>query len=681
MSTVPQAKKQPREFTEHGNVRTDDYYWLREKENPEVIAHLNAENAYTESVLAGTKGLQQELFEEMKGRMNENDMSAPYRYGGYFYYSRTEAGKQYPIFCRKPDTLDAQEEILLDENVVAEGHEFLSVAFIEVSPNHRLLAYAVDFKGNEKHEVRIKDLETGDHLSDRITDVEYSFEWANDSRTFFYTVSDETSRPYRVMRHTLGSDASADALVYEDLDERFFVSLSKSRSEKYIFIELESKITGETHVLDADVPGAPYRIIAPRRQGHEYSVEHHGDEFLIVTNKDAKNFRLMSAPVASPSEEQWKEVIPHRKDVMLEGVDAFESFVVVHELEGALRQLRVIREGEDYRIPMPAQVYALGSAPNAEYVSDVFRFAYSSLATPSTTYDFDTRAKELVTVKKRQVFGGFDESAYEVERTFAVAEDGTRIPVSLAYRKGAKTGKNPLWLHGYGSYGSLQNPSFVESRISLLDRGFVFALAHIRGGGEGGRLWYEDGKFLKKRNTFTDFITCAEHLVANGYGAKDKLVVSGRSAGGLLMGAVANMRPDLFQAIVTAVPFVDVINTMMDPTIPLTVTEYEEWGNPNDREYYEYMRSYSPYDNVSGQAYPHILVTAGLNDMRVQYWEPAKWVAKLRELKTDGNMLLLKTDMDSGHGGASGRYDALKETALEYAFALKALGLTDQGEE
>jgi len=677
MNTPPQAKKIPKEIVEHGVARTDDYYWLREKESTEVIAHLKAENAYTRESLADTEELQETLFKEMKGRMNENDMSSPYKHGDYFYYSRTEEGKQYPIFCRKQSSLDTPEEILLDENLVAEGHDFLSVAFLEVSPDHTKLAYAVDFRGNEKHEVRIKDLVTGEHLSDTIGDVDYSLEWANDSRTFFYTVSDDTRRPYRVMRHVLGTAVSLDALVYEDLDERFFVDVSKSRSEKFILIELESKITSEVHVLEADNPEAPFRTINPRRQGHEYSVDHRGDEFLIVTNKDAKNFRLMSAPIGTPSEDHWREIIPHREDVMLEGVDAFKDFIVIDELQGALRKLRVIRGIEDFHVPMLAAVYALGAAANAEYETDTLRFTYSSLATPTTTFDFNTVSKELILVKKKEVFGGFDEDAYEVERTFATAEDGTKIPISLAYRKGAKKGDNPLWLHGYGSYGSLQDPSFGESRISLLDRGFVFALAHIRGGGEGGRTWYEDGKFLKKMNTFTDFIACAEHLVGNGYGAKDKLVVSGRSAGGLLMGAVANMCPDLFRAVVTAVPFVDVINTMMDPTIPLTVTEYEEWGDPNDLTYYSYMRSYSPYDNVTAQAYPHILVTAGLNDMRVQYWEPAKWVAKLRELKTDSNMLLLKTDMDSGHGGASGRYDALKETALEYAFALKALGISD----
>lgn len=677
MSTAPVARKIPKEFVEHGTSRIDDYYWLREKQNPEVIAHLEAENAHTEEVMIDTKELQETLYEEMKGRMNENDTSAPYKHGDYFYYSRTEEGKQYPIFCRKHGSLGAPEQVLLDQNSVAKGHDFLSVPFLKISPDHTKLAYAVDFSGNEKHEVRVKNLVSGEHLSDIIGDVDHSLEWANDSSTFFYTVSDDTRRPYRVMRHVLGSEVSNDALIYEDLDERFFVGLSKSRSGKFISIELESKITSEVHVLNADNPYAAYRTINLRRQGHEYSIEHRGDQFLIVTNKDAKNFRLMSAPVETPSEEYWKEVIPHREEVMLEGVHAFKDFIVVNELERALRKLRVIRGEEDFHIPMPAQVYALGSAPNEEFDTDIVRFTYSSLATPTTTYDFDTASKELVLVKKKEVLGGFDEGEYEVERTLATAQDGTQIPISLVYRKGAKTGTNPLWLHGYGSYGLLQNPSFVESRISLLDRGFVFALAHIRGGGEGGRAWYEDGKFLKKANTFMDFIVCAEHLVAEGYGAKDKLTVSGRSAGGLLMGAVTNMRPDLFRTIVTAVPFVDVINTMMDPTIPLTVTEYEEWGNPNNLEYYAYMRSYSPYDNVTAQAYPHILVTAGLNDMRVQYWEPAKWVAKMREHKTDSNMLLLKTDMDSGHGGASGRYDALKETALEYAFALKALSVSD----
>jgi len=677
MNEAPHAKRIPKEITEHGKTRTDDYYWLREKENPEVISYLEEENAYAESVMSGARDLRQKLFEELKGRIKEDDTSAPYKHGDFYYYVRTEAGKQYPIFCRKQNSLDAPEEIIFDENEVAAGHAFASTAFVHVSPDHGKLAYAVDFLGNEKHVLHIKDLTTGVLLPDTISDVDYSFEWANDSQTFFYTVSDELRRPYRVFRHKLSSDPAKDALVYEDIDERFSVGLSKTRSDAFIGITSESKISSEVHLLSADEPAGPLRLVSAREQDHEYMVEHHGDELLIVTNKGAKNFKLMHAPVATPSQEHWKEVIAHRDDVLLDGIEVFKDFYVVHELFDALTQLRVrsFVGSEEFYIDMPEAVYAVGTGPNPEFDTHTLRLGYSSLTTPGTVYDFDIDSRTLTKIKQQEVLGGYDPSAYAVERTYATAEDGTKIPISLAYKKGAKTGTNPCWLYGYGSYGMVISPGFSASRVSLLDRGFVFAIAHIRGGGDGGRAWYENGKYLKKKNTFTDFIACAEHLIAEGYSAKDKLIISGRSAGGLLMGAVANMRPELFRAVIAGVPFVDVINTMMDPTIPLTVTEYEEWGNPNEKEYYDYLSSYAPYENVEKKDYPNILVTSGLNDTRVQYWEPTKWVAKLRANKTDDNLLILKTNMGAGHGGASGRYDALHEVALEFAFVLRVLDI------
>jgi len=679
MKEAPRAKRIPKEITEHGKTRTDDYFWLREKENPDVIAYLEEENAYTEAVMGGVGDLRKKLFEELKGRIKEDDVSAPYRHGDFYYYVRTEAGKQYPIFCRKHGSLEVIEEIILDENEVAVGHPFVSIAFVHVSPDHSKLAYAVDFLGNEKHVLHIKDLTTGVLLPDTISDVDYSFEWANDSKTFFYTVSDALRRPCRVLCHELGTDCVTDRMMYEDADERFSVGLSKTRSERFICIVSESKISTEVHLLSADDPTAPLVLVSAREQDHEYVVDHHGDELLITTNKDAKNFKLVSAPVATPSQEHWKEVMAHREDVLIEEIDVFKDFYVVHELADALTRLRVCSfvGAEEFYIDMPEAVYAVGTGPNPEFDTHTLRLGYSSLTTPGTVYDFDIASRTRTKIKQQEVLGGYDPAAYVVERTYATADDGTNIPISLAYKKGAKTGNNPCWLYGYGSYGISISPSFSSNVISLLDRGFVFAIAHIRGGGDGGRLWYENGKYLKKKNTFTDFIACAEHLIAEGYGAKDKLVISGRSAGGLLMGAVANMRPELFRAVIAGVPFVDVINTMMDPTIPLTVTEYEEWGNPNEQEYYDYMISYAPYENLEKKNYPNMLVTSGLNDTRVQYWEPTKWVAKLRANKTDENLLLLKTNMGAGHGGASGRYDALHEVALEYAFALRVLGISE----
>ncbi len=676
MDQPPRAKQIPKKIIEHGTERIDEYYWLRERENPDVHAYLEAENAYVESVMGGPSDLREKLFQELKGRLQEDDCSVPYKDGDYYYYVRTEAGKQYPIFCRKRGSLEAGEEVMLDENEVAAGHPYASVAFVKVSPDHAKLAYAVDFEGDERHELRVIDLATRALLGGGVSDVDYSLEWANDSATFFYTVADTLRRPYTVRRCVLGAADAGDVLVFAEPDDRFFVSLSKTRSGRFICIELHSQITSEVHLLEANAPGEPLRLVAPRRQGHEYSVEHRGDELLILTNAEAKNFRLVAAPIETPAEAYWREVIAHRDDVMLEGVEAFQDFIVIHELSDALRTFRIRPlEGDAFAVALPETVYALGGGPNPDYTASTFRFTYSSLVTPHTTYDFDTRTRILTLVKREEVLSGYDPAQYVVERTYATAPDGARIPLSLAYKRGAKMGENPCWLYGYGSYGSVASPAFSESNISLMDRGFVCATAHVRGGGELGRLWYEAGKFLSKKNTFTDFIACAEHLIEERYCAKERLVIAGRSAGGLLVGVVVNLRPDLFCAAIADVPFVDVVGTMMDPSLPLTVIEYEEWGDPNERVYHDYLSSYAPYENVERQAYPHMLVTAGLNDPRVQYWEPAKWVAKLRTHKTDDHLLLFQTNMGAGHGGPSGRYDSLREVAFEFAFVFKVLDI------
>ncbi len=677
--TPPVAQVRPQTSSIHGETRVDDYHWLRERDNGDVIAYLEAENRYTEAMTKHTKKMQQRLYKEMKGRIKETDLTVPTKVDDYYYYTRTFEGKQYRVYCRKHGSLEAEEEVLLDANRLAEGEKYFRIGAFKVSPDHNLLAYSVDTAGSEVYTLHVKDLRTGGLLLDEIPGTYYSVEWANDNRTLFYTVLDEARRPYKAYRHVLGSATGDDQLVHHEKDERYFVGLSKTRSRRYLLLNLRSNITTEVRYLDADRPQSVFAIMHPRQQGMEYRVEHHQDHFYIVTNDDAINFKLMKTPVMATAKPNWTEVIPHRQSVKLDGVDAFTSHLAVYERDNGLRTLRIMSlEGEaEHQVQFPEPVYTFFATGNREFDTKVLRFSYMSLVTPRSVFDYNMETRTRKLKKQQEVLGGYDPAEYASERIFATAPDGVRVPISLVYRKGlVRDGKSSMLLAGYGSYGASFDPYFSSDRLSLLDRGLIFAIAHIRGGGDLGRPWYEDGKLLNKRNTFTDFIACAEHLIAQGYTSSDGLLITGGSAGGLLMGAVINMRPDLFKAVVARVPFVDVINTMLDSSIPLTVTEFEEWGNPKEKSFYDYMMAYSPYDNVAAKDYPNLLVTAGLNDPRVQYWEPAKWTARLRVLKTDNNRLLLKTNMGAGHGGASGRYDRLKERAFQYAFMLDVLGIT-----
>lgn len=676
----PVARIIPKVDELHGDTRIDNYFWLRERGNPEVIEYLEAENRYTETMMKHTEGFQERLYKELLSRIKETDLSVPVKIDDYYYYTRTEEGKQYHIHCRKKGNLDAGEEILLDQNVLAEGHEYFQIGAYEISPDHKLLAYSVDTAGSEVYTLHVKDLSAGELLKDEIAGTYYSVEWANDNKTIFYNVLDEAKRPYKLYRHILGTDPTEDVLIYHEADESFFLSIDKTKSKAYLILDLGSHTTSEVHYLDANRPTEDFRIIHPRQHEMEYYVVHHGEKFFIVTNENAKNFKLMETPVVAPSKENWREVIPHRDSVKLDGVEAFKDHLVIYERENGLRNIRIssISGAEEHYVDFPEPVYTVWSGSNPDFNSSILRFDYTSLVTPRSVFDYDMNARTRELKKQEEVLGGYDPSLYESERIFAKASDDTMIPISLVYKRGmVKDGSNPLFLYAYGSYGSSSDPGFSSNRLSMLDRGFIFAIAHIRGGQEMGRYWYDQGKLLHKKNTFTDFIACAEHLTVEKYTSSDRLVINGGSAGGLLMGAVTNMRPNLLKIVVAKVPFVDVINTMLDPNIPLTVSEYEEWGNPNEKEYYDYMKSYSPYDNVEARDYPNILVTAGLNDPRVQYWEPAKWTAKLRVLKTDSNVLLLRTNMGTGHGGPSGRYDYLKEIAFEYAFVFDLLGINE----
>ncbi len=681
--TPPVAAKKPKTMTLHGDTRVDNYFWLREKTNPEVIAYLEAENAYTKARMAHTEALQKTLYKEMLGRIKETDLSAPYRKGNYWRYTRTEEGKPYPIYCRKKGSLDAPEEVLLDGNALAEGKSYFRVGVFDISDDDQVLAYSIDNDGSERYTMFFKNLATGAISSETIPDTYYTSAWAADNKTFFYTTQDAASRPYRLWRHTLGADPKTDALIYEEKDEKFELSVGKTRSDKFILCELGSQKTSEVRYLDAASPMAEWKPVAERRQDVEYSVDHHGDVFYIVTNDKAVNFKLMEAPTSSPGVANWKEIIPASDDATIRGVDCFRDFLVVSKREGGNPTLHVFKFkgsalGETHVISFPEAAYSAGLSDNHEYATDTLRFSYTSLITPRSVFDYSMTTKERTLVKETPVLGGYDRAKYTSERVWAYARDGKRVPISLVYRKGlARDGRAPCLLYGYGSYGASSDPNFNSNNVSLLDRGFVYAIAHIRGGQEMGRTWYEDGRLTHKMNTFTDFISCAEFLVREGYTSPDRLAILGGSAGGLLMGAVTNMRPDLFKAVVAAVPFVDVMNTMLDPSLPLTVTEFEQWGDPSNAEAYKYMRSYSPYDNVEKKRYPDMLVLAGLNDPRVSYWEPAKWVAKLRATKTDNNMIILKTNMGAGHGGASNRYQRLEELSLQYAFILDRLGVGD----
>ena len=674
----PVARVERRVQMLHGETRFDDYFWLRDRSDPDVIAYLEAENRYTRTVMQPTEPLQEQLYQEMRARIKETDLSVPERVDDYFYYTRTEAGGQYPIFCRKRGSLDAPEEVLLDQNPLAAHHDYFKLGVSEVSPDHRLLAYSVDTSGAEDFTLYIKDLTTGHLLAESIGNTSLGVTWANDSRTLFYTLLDHARRPCRLYRHTVGTSPTTDVLVYFEPDESFFLDINRTRSRRYLLLDLTSHSTSEVRFLNADEPDGVFGVVQPRESGVEYSVEHHDDRFFITTNDSAPNFRLVKAPVSSPSKANWLPVLPYRPEIKLDEVDAFQSHLVVYEREAGLRQIRVIdlASGEEHLVAFPEPVYTLRAHENPEFDTPLLRFTYTSLVTPSSVIEYDMGERIWMVRKQTEVRGGYDPSLYRSERVFATAADGQQVPISLVYRAPLRLdGKRPLLLNGYGAYGLSYDPSFSSNSLSLLDRDFVVAIAHVRGGEEMGRSWYEGGKLLNKRSTFTDFIASAEHLVAAGYTSPGRLVINGGSAGGLLMGAVTNLRPDLFRVVLADVPFVDVVNTMLDASLPLTVIEYDEWGNPNERAAYEYIRSYSPYDNIEAKDYPHMLVTAGLNDPRVAYWEPAKWTARLRATKTDDNRLILRTNMGAGHGGASGRFDFLREIAFKYAFMLDVLGV------
>jgi oligopeptidase B len=672
----PVAKTVPKTMTVLGDTRVDNYFWLRDRKDPDTVKYLEDENRYTAAMMKSTDGLQSKLYSEILGRIKQTDLSVPVKRDNYFYYSRTEEGKQYPIYCRKQGSLDAPEEVLLDGNAMAEGKKYFRVGNFVPSPNHRLLAYSVDFEGDEAYTIHVKDLGTGKLLSDEIPNTYYSLEWGNDNATFFYTVLDPAKRPFKVFRHTLGG--KKDPLVYHETDERFTVELAKTLSRAYILINIGSSLTSEVRYVSADRPKGKFQVVLPRVQETEYDLTHHGDSFFIRTNDGAKTFRVIQAPVTDPSKANWKEVLAARADVTVERVTAFKDYLVIEERDRGLTKIRItdFANNHTHYVDFAEPVYTAGLSGNAEFSSTLVRFTYTSLVASNSVFDYnmETHARELK--KQQDVLGGYDPSQYQSERVYATASDGVKIPISLVYKKGLiKNGQAPMLLYGYGAYGISIDPTFASDRLSLLDRGFVYAIAHIRGGGDLGKPWHEDGRILKKRNTFTDFIAAAEYLVSEKFSSPDRIAIMGGSAGGLLMGAVTNMRPDLFAVVVAMVPFVDSLNTMLDASLPLTVGEYEEWGNPNEEKYYDYMKSYAPYEHVEAKRYPKILITAGLNDPRVSYWEPAKWAAKLRAMKSDKNILLLKTNMGSGHFGASGRYEHLKETAFNYAFILTALGV------
>lgn len=662
----PLAPKIPHQTAIHGEIVTDNWFWLRDRQHPQTIPYLEAENRYTDQIMEPASELETKIYTEMVARIQETDSSVPAKYGAFEYYTRMEQGKQYAIHCRRALSTDATEEVILDCNALAAGHGYFSLAYDIPSPDGSLLAFAIDTDGSEVYRLRFKNLQTGDLLPDEIANVYYSGAWT-DNQNFFYTTLDETKRPYRLWRHQLGSTAP-DALVYEETDARFNVSIERTRSGKFLLLGIDSHASSEARYLSTANPSGQFQPLQPRVQDVEYYAEHQGNFFWVRTDENAINFRLLRAPDTDPT--TWAEIIPHRDDVSIENLVGFRDHLVAVERANGLKQFHILGD-DDHIIAFNEPAYTIYPEGNEDYDTQKFRFLYTSLVTPRSVYDYDmnTRTRELK--KQYAVLGGYEPSNYTSERIFATAPDGVRVPVSLVYRRGLElNGQSPLYLYGYGSYGIITDPSFSSERISLLDRGYIYAIAHIRGSGDMGRRWYEDGKLLHKMNTFTDFIACVEHLIAKRYTSPGHLAIAGGSAGGLLMGAVMNLRPDLFHVVVAHVPFVDVINTMLDDTLPLTVAEYEEWGNPNDRVFCDYMRIYSPYDNVRATAYPNVLVTAGLNDPRVSYWEPAKWVAKLRHMKTDENTIVLRTNMGAGHGGPSGRYSKLKEKAFEYAFLL-----------
>ncbi|MDR4493227.1 MAG: S9 family peptidase [Nitrospirales bacterium] len=675
----PKARAIPHSLITHQHVRVDEYYWLRERDNPEVLNYLNAENEYAQAVLGHTDRLQTKLFEEIKGRIKEADLSVPFQIRDYWYFIRFQEGEEYPLYCRKSVEHEANEELMVDANELAKGHEYFSLGSWAVSSGQDILAFATDTQGRRIYNIQFKDLQHGTLLPDVIESVTGNMAWANDNRTLFYARQDQgTLRSYQIYRHVLGTSPSTDVLVYEERDETFSVFVTKSKSRRFLLVGSHQTITSEYHFLDADTPTADWTIFQPRAREHEYDVDHLGDDFYIRTNDQAKNFKLMKASLSHPDQGSWKEVIPHRTNVLLEGFELFKDYLVVEERRQGLVHFRIRHweTGEEHELDFGEPAYLATTGDNFEPQSSCFRFGYTSMTTPMTIYDYHMGRREKILLKQEEVLGNFQISHYQTERQYATSADGVSVPISLVYRKGfQRNGTHPLLLYGYGSYGASMDASFSSPRLSLLDRGFVFAIAHIRGGEELGRVWYEEGKLLKKKNTFTDFLACADYLVEAGYANPDRLFAMGGSAGGLLIGAVMNMRPDRFQGVVAQVPFVDVVTTMLDPDIPLTTGEYDEWGDPNQKPFYDYMLSYSPYDHVNKVTYPHILVTSGLHDSQVQYWEPTKWVAKLRAMKIDDHRLLLKTNMEAGHSGVSGRFQRYKETAFIYAFLLDLCGI------
>jgi oligopeptidase B len=688
----PAAEKVPHELTALGNTRVDNYYWMKltdeqknadqkDEQTQKVINYLTAENDYLNAKMKHTEAFQEKLYNEIIGRIKQTDESVPYKKNGYWYYTRYEEGKEYPIYCRKQGTLEASEEILLNVNDLAEDHSYYSITGLTVSEDNNLLAYAEDSVSRRRYTVYVKDLRTGQLVEDPIANTEGYVTWANDNKTYFYTKKDSaTLRSRWIVKHKLETDSKNDQVVFEEKDDTFYTGIYKTKSKKYLVIWSGSTLTNDYFILNANTPDGNFKQFSPRERGLEYSIDHYGDRFYVVTNLDALNFKLMETPETKTSKENWKDKIPHRKDTLLQGIEIFKDYLVLSERANANTLMRIIdqKTGKKHYLDFGEPAYTVFPSTNLEFDTDLVRYGYTSLTTPNSTYDYNMKTRERVLLKQQEVVGGYNPDDYQTERLWATADDGTSIPMSIVYKKGIKKdGDNPTMVYGYGSYGASMSPFFSSTRLSLLDRGFIYAIAHIRGGQEMGRQWYEDGKMFKKKNTFTDFIDCTEHLIEEGYTKPEKLFASGGSAGGLLMGAVVNMRPDLYKGVIAAVPFVDVVTTMLDESIPLTTGEFDEWGNPKNQESYMYMLEYSPYDQVKAQDYPNMLVTTGFHDSQVQYWEPAKWVAKLREMKTDNNTVLLRTNMETGHGGTTGRFKVYRETAQEYAFILDLAGIKE----
>jgi len=683
---APVAEIKPHIRIIHGDTVVDNYYWMNDyfKKGPDstqVVKYLEAENAYTAEMMQSTDALQVKLFDEMKAKVKEKDESVPYFKNGYYYYRRTDEGKQYYKVCRKKGSLEAPEEVLLDVDKMAEGLPYFALGGYEVSPDNKLLAFSVDTVSRREYVMQVKNLETGEILKDRIPRTEGSPTWAADNKTIFYTAKNPiTLLSEKIKRHTLGTSADMDVTVYDEKDNTNYIGVGKSKNGQYIFIQSQGTLSSEVLYLDANNPNGTFKVFQPRMEEVIYSVIPLADRFLIVTNDGAQNFKVVETPLDKTTKENWKDFIPHRKDVLIQGIDEFKDFIVVSERKNGLTNLSIVnlKDKSTHDLDFGEAAFTVYPSVNEEYDSNIVRYGYTSMVTPSSTFDYNMNTKEKTLLKQQEVLGGYDQGDYVTERTFATVSDGTQVPISLVYKKGTKKdGSAPLFLYAYGSYGASMDPTFSSARLALLDRGFIYAIAHIRGGEEMGRQWYEDGKMMKKINTFTDFIDCGKYLIDKKYTSHGHLYANGGSAGGLLMGAIINMAPELWNGVISAVPFVDVVNTMLDETIPLTTNEYDEWGNPNNKEAYFYMKSYSPYENIEAKEYPNLLVTTGLHDSQVQYFEPAKWVAKLRATKKGNNVILLKTDMDFGHGGASGRFDYLKDKALEYAFILKLEGITE----